>query len=183
MQIDDVVGGATTDALPVAPAMSSTLAAARVPPERVLVDRRVVFISILAVVIAMAAGAVAQILTRLIWFVTNLSFYGRFSAQYVTPAANTLGGWVVLIPVLGGIIVGLMARYGSAAIRGHGIPEVMEKVLYGESRIPARVMFLKPLSAAVAIGTGGPFGAEGPIIATGGAPGPPPRPRRTFTVD
>src|SRR5918911_2146849 len=171
MQIDDVVGGATTDALPVAPSLSPTLAAARVPPERVLVDRRVVFISILAVVIAMAAGAVAQILTRLIWFVTNVSFYGRFSAQYVTPAANTLGGWVVLIPVLGGIIVGLMARYGSAAIRGHGIPEAMEQVLLNRSRIPARITLLKPVSAAIAIGTGGPFGAEGPIIATGGALG------------
>ena len=78
---------------------------------------------------------------------------------------------IVAIPVGGRIIVGLMARYGSAAIRGHGIPEVMERVLYGESRIPARVLFLKPISAAIAIGTGGPFGAEGPIIATGGALG------------
>src|SRR5918911_1348079 len=117
MQIDDVVGGATTDALPVAPAMSSTLAAARLPPERVLVDRRVVFISVLAVVLAMAAGAVAQILTRLIWFVTNVAFYGRLSAQYATPAGNQLGGWVALVPVIGGLVVGLMARYGSAAIR------------------------------------------------------------------
>src|SRR5919204_5970375 len=171
MQIDDVVGGATTDALPVAPSLSPTLAAARVPPERVLVDGRVVFISILAVVIAMAAGAVAQILTRLIWFVTNLSFYGRFSAEYVTPAGNQLGGWVMLIPVVGGIVVGLMARYGSAAIRGHGIPEAMEQVLLNKSRIPARVTLLKPVSAAISIGTGGPFGAEGPIIATGGALG------------
>ena len=78
---------------------------------------------------------------------------------------------VVLVPVVGGLIVGLMARYGSAAIRGHGIPEAMEQVLFNESRIPARVTFLKPLSAAIAIGTGGPFGAEGPIIATGGALG------------
>jgi CIC family chloride channel protein len=171
MPVDDVVTGATTDALPVAPSMSTALLAARVPPERALVDRRVVFISVLAVVVAGAAGAVAQILTRLIWFVTNLAFYGRFSAGYVTPAANRLGGWVIVIPVAGGIIVGLMARYGSAAIRGHGIPEAMEQVLLNRSRIPARITLLKPLSAAIAIGTGGPFGAEGPIIATGGALG------------
>ena len=75
------------------------------------------------------------------------------------------------VPVVGGLIVGFMARYGSKAIRGHGIPEAMEQVLLNESRIPARVTFLKPLSAAIAIGTGGPFGAEGPIIATGGALG------------
>src|SRR5690606_6598352 len=82
-----------------------------------------------------------------------------------------VGGAVLVIPLIGAIIIGLMARYGSPAIRGHGIPEVMEKVLYGQSRIPPRLMFLKPASAAIAIGTGGPFGAEGPIIATGGALG------------
>ena len=169
MQLDDVVGGATTDALPVAPSLSQALAAARVPPERSLVDRRVVFISVLAMLIAMVAGGVAQILTRLIWFVTNLAFYGRFSGQYTTPVDNRLGFWVVVVPVLGGIVVGLMARYGSAAIRGHGIPEAMKQVLLNRSRVPARITLLKPLSAAIAIGTGGPFGAEGPIIATGGA--------------
>src|SRR5207244_5879145 len=86
-------------------------------------------------------------------------------------AVQHLGLWVIPIPVIGGVLVGLMARYGSKAIRGHGIPEAMEQVLTNESRIPARVTFLKPLSAAVSIGTGGPFGAEGPIIATGGALG------------
>ncbi len=91
--------------------------------------------------------------------------------EYLAPGENDLGAVVVAIPVIGGVIVGLMARYGSPAIRGHGIPETMEKVLLAESRIPARVTFLKPLSAAVSIGTGGPFGAEGPIIATGGALG------------
>jgi len=126
---------------------------------------------VLAVLIALAAGVVARVLTRLIWLVTNLAFYGRFSTAYATPAGNHLGGWVVVVPVLGGIVVGLMARYGSAAIRGHGIPEAMEQVLLNRSRIPARITLLKPLSAAVAIGTGGPFGAEGPIIATGGALG------------
>ncbi|MFL5310090.1 MAG: chloride channel protein [Myxococcales bacterium] len=171
MPVDDVVSGATTEAIPVAPSMGPALEAARVPPERTLVDGRVVFISVLAVLIALAAGVVAQLLTRLIWLVTNVAFYGRFSADYATPARNHLGGWVMVVPVLGGIVVGVMARYGSAAIRGHGIPEAMEQVLLNRSRIPARITLLKPLSAAVAIGTGGPFGAEGPIIATGGALG------------
>src|ERR1051325_11203254 len=93
------------------------------------------------------------------------------SAQFVSPAHHRLGWMVVFVPVIGGIIVGLMARFGSKAIRGHGIPEAMEQVLLNESRIPARLTFLKPLSAAISIGTGGPFGAEGPIIATGGAMG------------
>ena len=155
MPVDDVVTGATTEGIPVAPSMGAALEVARVPPERALVDGRVVFISVLAVVIALAAGVVAQLLTRLIWLVTNVAFYRRFSADYATPAGHHLGGWVVLVPVLGGVVVGLMARYGSAAIRGHGIPEAMEQVLLKGSRIPARVTLLKPLSAAVAIGTGG----------------------------
>src|SRR5436305_4529894 len=171
MPVDDVVKGATTDALPVAPSLAPTLEAARVPPERSLVDLRVVFISFLAVVVAAAAGVVAQALTRLIGMVTNLSFYGRFSTDFSSPADNHLGAWVVVIPILGGLVVGLMARYGSAAIRGHGIPEAMDQVLLNRSRIPARITILKPVSAAFAIGTGGPFGAEGPIIATGGALG------------
>src|SRR5690606_35233061 len=86
-------------------------------------------------------------------------------------AVDHLGPWVVAIPVVGAIFVGVMARFGSKAIRGHGIPEAMEQVLINESRIPARLTFLKPISSAIAIGTGGPFGAEGPIIATGGALG------------
>jgi len=171
MPVDDVVTGATTEGIPVAPSMGPTLEAARVPTERALVDQRVVFVSLLAVVIALAAGVVAQVLTRLIWLVTNLAFYGKLSAAYASPAANRLGGAVVAVPVLGGVLVGLMARYGSAAIRGHGIPEAMEQVLLNRSRIPARITLLKPISAAIAIGTGGPFGAEGPIIATGGALG------------
>jgi CIC family chloride channel protein len=110
-------------------------------------------------------------LVRLIGLITNLAFYGRFATDLVSPADNHLGWGIVIVPVLGGIVVGLMARYGSKAIRGHGIPEAMEQVLTNQSRIPARMTFLKPLSAAIAIGTGGPFGAEGPIIATGGALG------------
>jgi len=136
-----------------------------------LVDARVVFICALSIVIAAAAGVVAQALTRLIGFVTNLAFYGRVSSVFVSPAANRLGPLVILVPIAGAVVVGLMARYGSAAIRGHGIPEAMEQVLLNKSRIPARVTVLKPVSAAISIGTGGPFGAEGPIIATGGALG------------
>src|SRR5690606_36953803 len=96
---------------------------------------------------------------------------GSFSAAPVTPWDHQLGAFVIAVPVIGAIIVGLMARFGSPAIRGHGIPEAMEQVLTNRSRIPARLTWLKPLSAAVSIGTGGPFGAEGPIIATGGAMG------------
>src|SRR4051812_10547414 len=171
MPVDDVITGATTDALPVAPSLAPTLEAARVPPERSLVDARVVVISALAILVAIAAGFVAQALTRLIGFVTNIAFYGRFATDFASPAENHLGAWVIVVPVLGGIAVGLMARFGSAAIRGHGIPEAMEQVLLNRSRIPARLTLLKPISAAIAIGTGGPFGAEGPIIATGGALG------------
>jgi H+/Cl- antiporter ClcA/predicted transcriptional regulator len=163
--------GSTTEGLPVAPSLGPSLIETRVPQERALVDKRVVFICALSILIAIGAGVVARVLTGLIAFFTNLSFFGRFSSAPVSPADNHLGLWEIGIPVLGGVVVGLMARYGSAAIRGHGIPEAMEQVLLNKSRIPARITFLKPLSAAVAIGTGGPFGAEGPIIATGGALG------------
>ena len=166
-----VAAGSTTEGLPVAPSMGPALAQARVPPERALVDRRVVFICALSVVIALAAGVVARLLVGLIAFFTNLSFFGRLSTAAVSPADNHLGGWVLLVPIAGALVVGLMARYGSAAIRGHGIPEAMEQVLLNKSRIPARITLLKPVSAAISIGTGGPFGAEGPIIATGGALG------------
>jgi H+/Cl- antiporter ClcA/CBS domain-containing protein len=144
----------------------------RAPRDYEALGGRTVFICALALVIGAAGAVVAQVFTRLIGFATNLAYYGRLSSTVVDPANGVRGPLaLLLIPVIGGLIVGLMARYGSSAIRGHGIPEVMQKVLYGESRIPARVTVLKPLSAAVAIGTGGPFGAEGPIIATGGALG------------
>ena len=161
----------TTGGLPVAPSMGPALDAAHVPHERAENQRRIVFISGLAILVAFGAGFVAVILMRLIGLITNLSFYGRFSTDFSSPAGNHLGLWVILVPVVGGVIVGIMARYGSPAIRGHGIPEAMEQVLYNESRVPPRVTILKPVSAAFAIGTGGPFGAEGPIIATGGALG------------
>jgi H+/Cl- antiporter ClcA len=163
--------GATTEALPIAPSIAPTLAAADLSSRSTLVDRRVVFICGLSIVLALAAGFIAQFLMRLIALFTNIFFYGRMSAAAVSPAGNHLGIAVVAVPVVGGVLVGLMARYGSRAIRGHGIPEAMEQVLTNESRIPARVTFLKPLSAALSIGSGGPFGAEGPIIATGGALG------------
>ena len=144
----------------------------RAPRDYEALGSRTVFISLLAIVIGAAGAFVAQLFIRLIGFATNVSYYGRLSSTLVEPSGGSRGPLVLLlVPVIGGLIVGLMARYGSSAIRGHGIPEVMQRVLYGESRIPARVTVLKPLSAAVAIGTGGPFGAEGPIIATGGALG------------
>jgi CIC family chloride channel protein len=135
------------------------------------VDGRVVFITFIAVIIGLVTSVVAQILLRLIGLITNISFYGRVSSQFTSPAGNHLGLFVILVPPIGGLIVGLMARYGSEGIRGHGIPEVMEQVLRNRSRITPHLTWLKPLSAAIAIGTGGPFGAEGPIIATGGAMG------------
>jgi CIC family chloride channel protein len=161
----------TTEGLPVSPSLGPVLEAANVPGRTATVDRRTVFVCLLSIILAVAAALAAQLLMRLITLFTNLSFYGRFSFEHVRPTTEHLGAWVVLVPVVGGVIVGLMARYGSKAIRGHGIPEAMEQVLLNQSRIPPRMTFLKPLSAAVAIGTGGPFGAEGPIIATGGALG------------
>ncbi|MEA2570133.1 MAG: hypothetical protein QOI24_2134 [Acidobacteriota bacterium] len=167
----EVERGATSDGLPIAPSMADSIEAARIPVERSLIDKRVVVICMWAMLLAFVTGFIAQILVALIGIVTNIAFYGRFSTALVSPAGNHLGWLVLFIPVIGGLIVGVMARYGSKAIRGHGIPEAMEQVLLNESRIPARVTFLKPLSAAISIGTGGPFGAEGPIIATGGALG------------
>ena len=146
--------------------------AVRAPREYEMLGNRALFISALSLGIGAAAAVVAQLFVRLIGLATNLAYYGRVSTTFVEPAGGHRGPIMLLIiPVFGGLIVGLMARYGSSAIRGHGIPEVMQRVLYGESRIPASVTILKPTSAAVAIGTGGPFGAEGPIIATGGALG------------
>ena len=153
--------------LPIAPA----LGAARLPRKSLLVDRRVVLIALVAIVLACACALVAQALGALINLVTNLAFYGRYSGTPVSPGGHHLGAWVIAVPAVGGLIVGAMARWGSAAIRGHGIPEAMEQVLLNQSRIAPRIMFLKPVSSAIAIGTGGPFGAEGPIIATGGALG------------
>jgi H+/Cl- antiporter ClcA len=132
---------------------------------------RMVLVSFLAAGIGLVAGGIAFLLYRLIGLLTNISFYGRFVADFTSARHNHLGLWVIAIPVIGGLIVGVMAKYGSSKIRGHGIPEAMEAVLFNRSRIKPRVAILKPISAAIAIGTGGPFGAEGPIIQTGGAVG------------
>ena len=168
---NQISGASTTGGLPVDASLAPVLQAARTPTQVPLVSLRTIYISALSILIACAAGLVARVLTALIGLITHLSFYGRFSFAFNSPAGNHLGAYVILIPVIGGLIVGLMARFGSEAIRGHGIPEAMEQVLFGSSRIPPRITFLKPLSAAIAIGTGGPFGAEGPIIATGAALG------------
>jgi chloride channel protein, CIC family len=130
---------------------------------------RLGFVSLAAAVIGFIAGLIAFILYNLIGLFTNVAFYHDWSFHFRSPEANQLGPWVIVIPVIGGLAVGVMAKYGSDKIKGHGIPEAMEAVLKSSSRIEAKVAILKPLSAAIAIGTGGPFGAEGPIIQTGGA--------------
>ncbi|HVS70392.1 MAG TPA: chloride channel protein [Phycisphaerae bacterium] len=168
-----VEAASTTEGLPVAPSMAPAMQYVHLGSRPTLMDRRAVLIILLATLLGIASGFIAEFLRWLINVVTNISFFGRFSSLNIMPgeAVPHLGLWVIPIPVIGGIIVGFMARYGSKAIRGHGIPEAMEMVLTNESRILPRVTWLKPLSAAFAIGTGGPFGAEGPIIATGGALG------------
>ncbi len=132
---------------------------------------RTLILSGFSMAIALVVALVAQGLVRLIAFFTNLSFYQQLSFETVSPAHNSLGLLVILVPVIGGLIVGFMAFWGHQAIRGHGIPEAMEVILTKDSRIHPHLTWLKPLSAAISIGTGGPFGAEGPIIATGGAIG------------
>jgi H+/Cl- antiporter ClcA len=132
---------------------------------------RMVLISFLASGIGLLAGLIAFVLYKLIGLFTNIFFYHRFVAEFISARHNQLGLWVIPIPVIGGIIVGFMAKYGTSKIKGHGIPEAMEAVMMNRSRIEPRVAILKPISAAIAIGTGGPFGAEGPIIQTGGAVG------------
>lgn len=125
----------------------------------------------LAAIVGVLSAVVGLVLLKLIGLVTNLAYFQRWSTELVTPAGNTLGVLAVVVPVVGGLIVGLMARYGSERIRGHGIPEAMETILVGGSKVEPRVTVLKPVASAIAIGTGGPFGAEGPIIVTGGALG------------
>jgi chloride channel protein, CIC family len=132
---------------------------------------RVIPISLLAIGIGVISTFVAWALLRLIAFFTNLFYFGRVSTAMVSPAGNHLGWFAVLIPVAGGLIIGLIARYGSERIRGHGIPEALESILINGSKVQPRLAVLKPLSAAISIGSGGPFGAEGPIIMTGGAVG------------
>ncbi len=134
-------------------------------------DRRVLLLMALAAAIGLCSVGAAWLLLRLITLCTNLAYYGRLSLEDLPIAGTPLGWTTVFVPVLGCLIIGFMARYGSEKIRGHGIPEAMEAILIGRSRIQPKVAVLKPLSSAVSIGTGGPFGAEGPIIMTGGAIG------------
>jgi chloride channel protein, CIC family len=126
-------------------------------------------ISLLAIVIGLIAAYVAWVLLKLIGIFTNLFYYQRFDTALSSPAGNHLGLFAVLVPIIGSLIVGMMARYGSERIRGHGIPEAIESILMSGSRVRPRLAILKPISAAISIGSGGPFGAEGPIIMTGGA--------------
>jgi H+/Cl- antiporter ClcA len=171
MESHRIRSASTTDGLPVAPSMGPGLEAVHAPRQASPVDRRTLAMCAAALVLAVAATFAARLLLQLIALITNVSFYGRFSFAEVSPAGGGGGVAVLVAPVVGAIVVGLMARYGSVGLRGHGIPEAMERILLHESRIPLRITFLKPLSSAFAIGTGGPFGAEGPIIATGGALG------------
>jgi chloride channel protein, CIC family len=121
--------------------------------------------------IGVAVAGVALALLDLIGLLSNLAYRGRWSTALTAPDPHVLGAWSILVPVAGGLVVGLMARFGSERIRGHGIPEAMETILLRGSRMEPRLALLKPLSSAISIGSGGPFGAEGPIIVTGGAVG------------
>jgi chloride channel protein, CIC family len=134
---------------------------------------RLIWLSALAIPIGALCALVAIVLQRLIGLFTNIFYFHEFKIpdELVSPASHHLGLIAILVPVVGGLIVGLMAKYGSDKIRGHGIPEALEAILIGGSRMSPKVAVLKPLSSAVAIGSGGPFGAEGPIIMTGGACG------------
>ena len=132
---------------------------------------RMIMLSGLGLILGAAGAALAWILLHLIYACTNLFYYQRLSWTFVSPAQNQLHWLALFVPVAGGIIVGLMARYGSDKIRGHGIPEALESILIHGARISPRVALFKPLGSAVAIGTGGPFGAEGPIIMTAGSVG------------
>jgi CIC family chloride channel protein len=156
------------NAIPVSPIL-----AAQMPDvdRKVIQKKRLIRVSLACIAVAIVVSFIAKILVSLISLVTNISFFGSFTLAQHSPAGNHLGYWVIIIPAIGGVLVGLMALYGSKAIRGHGIPEAMEQILVNKSKIKPAITFLKPLSSAIAIGTGGPFGAEGPIIATGGALG------------
>jgi H+/Cl- antiporter ClcA len=133
--------------------------------------KRLLSISAVAIVIGVIGAYVALALLQLIAFFTNIFFFQRLSSAAASPADHSLGPFVILVPVVGALLIGLMARYGSERIRGHGIPEAIEAILINGSRVEPKVALLKPLSSAISIGSGGPFGAEGPIIMTGGAVG------------
>jgi chloride channel protein, CIC family len=133
------------------------------------VNRRIFLLTALAIVVGVIAAFIAVALLDLIGLFTNLFYYGRFSISFASPSGTQLGLLAVGVPILGGLIVGVLARYGSERIRGHGIPEAIEAILINKSKIEPKVTVLKPVATAISIGSGGPFGAEGPIIMTGGA--------------
>jgi H+/Cl- antiporter ClcA len=182
---DSVKTAGSTDALPVSPGLGVALDHASMPRESTRVSYRILLTSGLAIVLGAAAAGVARLLMLMINAITDLSFYlgrasvfapahqvGLHSSTFVLqPTTQFIGAWVIVMPIIGGLIAGVMARWGSRLIQGHGIPEAMEQIIEHGSNIAPRVVWLKPISAAIAIGTGGPFGAEGPIIATGGALG------------
>jgi len=134
-------------------------------------DVRLLRIAALAALIGAFSTVAARVLLTMIRFFTDLFFYGKFSIAELSPADNTLGPWVIVVPVLGGLVIGLIARFGTEQVRGHGIPEAIEAILFKRSAMSPKVAVLKPLASGIAIGSGGPFGAEGPIIMTGGAIG------------
>jgi len=160
-----------SNGIPISISLTSTLQTENVSSKKKYNKLRTLRLSVLAVFIAICISFIAKFLIHLIDLITNISFYGNFSLEPATPTHHSLGLMVIIVPVIGGLIVGLMALYGSKAIRGHGIPEAMEQILTNQSKIKPSITYLKPLSSAITIGTGGPFGAEGPIIATGGALG------------
>ncbi|MGH8797819.1 MAG: chloride channel protein, partial [Caldimonas sp.] len=135
------------------------------------VNARLLRITLIAAVIGALSTIAAFVLLDLIRLFTNLFFFQSFSVADRSPAGNRLGPLVIALPAVGGLIVGLMAYFGSDKIRGHGIPEAIEVILFGKSRMSAKVAVLKPISSGIVIGSGGPFGAEGPVIMTGGAIG------------
>ncbi|MGV3586482.1 MAG: chloride channel protein [Adhaeribacter sp.] len=161
----------SNEGIPISVSLTPTLAAENMRPQIAPDKKRLLFIAALAVLVAVCISFIAKLLVYLIDLVTNISFYGTLSVEPTSPAHHALGWFVIVVPAIGGVIIGLMALYGSKAIRGHGIPEAMEQVLTNQSKIKPSITYLKPISSAISIGTGGPFGAEGPIIATGGALG------------
>jgi H+/Cl- antiporter ClcA len=134
-------------------------------------DTRLLRITAIALAIGALSTAAAHVLLQSIRFFTNLFFFQRLSLDELSPAVNTLGAWVIVVPVIGGLVIGLIARFGTEQVRGHGIPEAIEAILFKKSAMSPKVAVLKPLASGIAIGSGGPFGAEGPIIMTGGAIG------------
>lgn len=134
-------------------------------------DRRMLVLALMAIAVGSGGAVGAWVLLKLIAIATNLFWFGRLSDSNADISQAALGTAAIAIPILGSLMVGLMARFGSDKIRGHGIPEAIEAILFGESKLSMNVALLKPLSSAISIGSGGPFGAEGPIIMTGGAVG------------